>query len=127
MNLVLSTDGVNIKKSTYGKELWRMAPVLRFAADITYVAKERYFGMSFCGFWSAKLAQIVPRLRAELNTPIEIDSPDSPRKTAVFKVRLLVADMCAKAHVLNMMQFNGFFGCHFCTAEGRTIGKTHAY
>ena len=35
--------------------------------------------------------------------------------------------MCAKAHVLNMMQFNGFFGCHFCTAEGKTIGKTHAY
>ena len=26
-----------------------------------------------------------------------------------------------------MLKFNGYFGCHFCTAEGLTIGKTHAY
>ena len=26
-----------------------------------------------------------------------------------------------------MMQFNGYFGCHFGTAEGITIGRAHAY
>ena len=83
--------------------------------------------MSFVGSGAPNWQIIVPRLRAKLISPIEIDSPDFPRKTVVFKVRLLVADMCAKAHVLNMMHFNGFFGCHFCTAEGKTIGKTHAY
>ena len=46
---------------------------------------------------------------------------------AHFKVRLIVSDLCAKCHILNMMKFNGYHGCHFCTAEGVTIGKTHAY
>ena len=26
-----------------------------------------------------------------------------------------------------MFKFNGFYGCHYCTAPGKTIGKTHAY
>ena len=26
-----------------------------------------------------------------------------------------------------MFKFNGFYGCHFCTAEGKIIGKTHSY
>ena len=81
----------------------------------------------FVGFGAPNWHEIVPRLRAELITPIEIDSPDFPRKTVVFKVRLLVADMSARAHVLNVMQFNGFFGCHFCAAEGKKIWKMHAY
>ena len=29
--------------------------------------------------------------------------------------------------MLNMYQFNGYYGCHYCTAQGKTIGKTHAY
>ena len=128
MNLVLSTDGVNIKKSTYRKELWPVwlqcsdsPPILRMSR------KNIILACLFVGSGAPNWHEIVPRLRAELITPIETDSPDFPRKTVVFKVRLLVADMCAKTHLLNMMQFNGFFGCHFCTAEGKTIGKTHAY
>ena len=26
-----------------------------------------------------------------------------------------------------MFKFNSFYGCHFCTAPGKAIGKTHAY
>ena len=89
--------------------------------------KNIFLACPFVGSGAPNWHEIVPRLRAELITPIEIDNPDFPRKTVVFKVLLLVADMCAKAHVLKMMQFNGFFGCHFCTAEGKTNGKTHAY
>ena len=33
----------------------------------------------------------------------------------------------AKGHMVNMLKFNGYYGCHYCTAEGKTVGKTHAY
>ena len=128
MNLVLSNDGVNIKKSTYRKKLW---PVwLQCSSLLTILRmsqKNIILACLFVGSGAPNWNDIVTRLRAELITPIEINSPDFPRKTIVFKVRLLVADMCCEAHVLNMMDFNGFFGSHFCTAEGKTIGKTHAY
>ena len=81
----------------------------------------------FVGNGAPNWNEIVPRLRAELISPIEFDNLIFPTAKVSFKVRLLVADMCAKAHVLNMIQFNGYFGCHFCTAEGKTIGKSHAY
>ena len=127
MNLVLSTDGVNIKKSTYKKELWPvwlqcsdMPPILRKSR------KNIVLACLYVGSGSPNWNEIVPRLRAELVSPIEIVNSPFPGASISFKVRLLVADMCAKAHVLNMIQFNGYFGCHFCTAEGKTIGKTHA-
>ena len=44
-----------------------------------------------------------------------------------FKVKLLIADLGAKSHMLNMYKFNGFYGCRFCTAPGKTIGRTHSY
>ena len=128
MNLVLSTDGVNIKKSTYKKELWPvwlqcsdLPPILRMSR------KNIILACLFVGNGAPNWNEIVPWLRTELISPIEFDNLNFPRAKVIFKVRLLVADMCAKAHVLNMVQFNGCFGCHFCTAEGKTIGKTHAY
>ena len=128
MNLVLSTDGVNIKKSTYKKELWLvwlqcsdLPPILRMSR------KNIIPGCLFVGNSAPNWNESVTRLRAELISPIDFDHLNFPRAKVIFKVRLLVADMCAKAHVLNMIQFNGYFGCHFCTAEGKAIGKTHAY
>ena len=128
MNLVLSTDGVNIKNSTYKKELWPvwlqcsdMPPILRM------LRKNIVKACLYVGSGSPNWNEIVPRLSAELVSPIEIVNSPFPGASISFKVRLLVADMCAKAHVLNMIQFNGYFGCHFCTTEGKTIGKMHAY
>ena len=42
------------------------------------------------------------------------------------------ADLPAKAAVLNMMQFNGFYGCSFCEQPGETVhsslrGHVHAF
>ena len=44
-----------------------------------------------------------------------------------FKVRLLVSDIGAKSHIHNIFKFNGYYGCHYCTVPGKTIGKTHSY
>ena len=48
------------------------------------------------------------------------------RSACLSRVKLLVADLGAKNHMINMFRFNGFYGCHLCTAPCKTIGKTHA-
>ena len=98
-----------------------MPPILRMSR------KNIVLSCLFVGFGAQNWNEIVPRLRAELFSPIEVFGPDFPKITTSFKVRLLVTDLVAKPHVLNTMQFNGYFGCHFGTAEGITIGRAHAY
>ena len=70
---------------------------------------------------------LVPHLFDELNTGIELEMGNQASYKILFKVRLLISDLGAKNHMLNMLKFNGFYGCHFCTAKGKTIGRTHAY
>ena len=69
---------------------------------------------------------LVPQIEAELSTGLQIEAGDRVYKV-LFKVRLLISDLEAKSHLLNMLKFNGFYGCHFCTAKGKTIGRTHSY
>ena len=58
---------------------------------------------------------------------MKVNVSDSFSVNATYRVRLLISDLGAKRHKLNMLKFNGFYGCHFCTAKGKTIGRTHAY
>ena len=69
---------------------------------------------------------MIPSLRAEILSGVNLIH-NGVSFRAFFKFKLLVADLGAKAHMLNMFKFNGFYGCHYCTAPGITIGKTHAY
>ena len=78
------------------------------------------------GFTHPNWSELVPSLRAEILSGINLIHKGVSFR-AFFKVKLLVADLGAKAHMLNMFNFNGFYGCHYCTAPGNTIGKTHAY
>ena len=71
--------------------------------------------------------QVVPHIKADLVSAIEIELNEKVRHRASFKIRLLISDLVAKSHMLNMYQFNGYYGCHYCTAQGKTIGRTHAY
>ena len=128
ISLTLFADGVNIRKSTHRRELW---PVWLQISDLPpklrMERKNFVLGALFVGFGAPDLNEIVPSLRAEMLTPIELESDQTSSLNVVFKVRLLVSDLCAKSHMLNMFKFNGFYGCNYCTAEGKTIGKTHAY
>ena len=39
-----------------------------------------------------------------------------------FEIKLLVVDLPAKAAILNMNQFNAYFGCTLCLIETKQIG-----
>ena len=128
LSLILSADGVSIKKSTFKKELWPvwlqiadLPPKLRMSRNNIILAA------LYVGAETPNWDDIVPHLRAELVSDIEILDSDNLEITVKLKTVLLVSDLVAKPHILNMFQFNGYYGCHYCFAEGTTIGRTHSY
>ena len=128
INLTIFTDGVNIKKSTIKKELWPvwlqiadLPPKLRMAQKNVVLAA-LYIG-SKVPDWN----EVVPEIRAELLTSCTLNISSNLSFEVTFKVKLMVCDLDAKSHVPNMLKFNGFFGCHYCTVEGKTIGRTHSH
>ena len=122
-NLLRSTDGLIIKKFTYKKIVTRLASMLWYATNFAHVSRRHCFILSLCWFWCSKLEWDRSSIRSWTFFPQAKLYPGF----SSFKVRLLVTDLVAKPHVLNMMQLNGYFGCHFCTAEGITTGRAHVY
>ena len=128
VNLNLFTDGVRIKKSTLKKAVWPvwiqitdLPPILRMTRKNTTLAA------LFVGKGVPDWEAVAPEIRAELLNPIELSVSIDTSLSLKFQVNLLIADLGAKSHLLNRFKFNGFFGCHFCTVKGTTIGKTHSY
>ena len=128
INLNMFTDGVSIKKSTFKREVWPiwlqitdLPPVLRMAR------KNIVLAAPFVGSGIPDWQNITPQIRAELLSPIEVQLNYEISLSVGFQVNLLVADLGAKSHLLNMFKFNGFFGCHYFTVKGITIGRTHSY
>ena len=69
---------------------------------------------------------LFPHIKDELSCEVKLEM-NHTFCSVTFEARLLIADLGAKSHMMNMLKFNGFYGCHYCTAQGVTIGKTHAY
>ena len=125
INLVLFTVGVNIKKSTVKNELWPiwlqvadLPPVLRMSRKNTVLAS------LFVGSGYPNWSLINHQVHAELSGAVHCSTTDL---NISYNVRLLISDLGAMHHLLNMYKFNGFYGCHVCLVEGKTIGRTHAY
>ena len=128
INLSIFTDGVSIKKSTNRREVWPiwvqitdLPPVLRMAR------KNIVLAALYVGSGVPDWTEIVPQIRAELLTPVEVFLNSEVPLAVRFRFNLLVSDLGAKSHLLNMYKFNGNFGGNFCTVNGVTIGRTHSY
>ena len=121
------SDGVNIKKSTLRKELW---PVWFQVADLPprkrMSRQNIVLGALFNGNTTPNWNELVPIINSELLSGVNFKHSGVSFQ-AFFSIKLLIVDLGAKSHMLNMFKFNGFYGCHYCTAPGKTIGKTHAY
>ena len=119
---------MNIKKSTFKKELWPVwIQVADLPPNLRMARQNIVLAALFVGCSHPDWDTLVPHLFDELKTGIELEMGNQAIYKISFKVRLLISDLGAKNHMLNMLKFNGFYGCHFCTAKGKTIGRTHAY
>ena len=128
INLIFFTDGVNIKKSTFKKELWPIwVQIADLPPKLRLSRKNIVLAALVVSDTVPSRSKIVPNLRDEIATGLLIEIDETLSYKFFFKGRLLISDLGAKNHLLNMMKFNGFYGCHYCTAKGVTIGKTHAY
>ena len=123
INLVLSTDGVCVSDSSTESELWpvwlaiaHLPPKLRFSRKNICLAS------LFCGNKKPPWRTVVNHLKAELDQVFVIEN-----HKVQFRCVTIVADIPAKANVLSMYKNNGYNGCNLCTADGKTIGKSHSY
>ena len=103
VNLNLFTDGVGIKKSTLKKAVWPVSiqipdlpPILRTARKNTTLAA------LFVGKGVPDWETVAPEVRAELLNPIELSVSMDTSLSLKFQVNLLVDDLGAKSHLLNM-------------------------
>ena len=96
----------------------------RSSTKFAYVKEEQCSCGFVCWKWSSVLEILVPALQYELSGSIHANDADL---TIFYTDCLLIADLGEKHHILNMHKFIGFYGCHVCVTELKTIGRTHSY
>jgi hypothetical protein len=119
--LSLSTDGVPIFKSS-STTLW---PVYLIVNNLPPDIRMNSENVITTSLWYGPckppmhylLAPVVRSLEKLATAGITMSTP-SGTKTVRAKLQLGIFDLLAKAAVLNMMQFNGKFGCSTCLNPG---------
>ena len=123
-NVILFSDGVRIKKSTMKRELWPIWVQLADLPPRQMMYQKNIVLAGLCvGHVQHNWNEIVVHLKGETISHKNMRT----YCVFVFKIKFLVSDLGAKNHMLNIFKFNGYFGCHYCTVMGKTIGRTHFY
>jgi hypothetical protein len=72
--------------------------------------------------WDVYLKKLVDEILFSEKHPFPVKS-----WTVSFRLIGLVADLPAKASILNMKQFNGYFGCYICLSAGERLDGRHVH
>ena len=129
ISFMWNTDGVPIfKSSNFG--MWPFYLVINELPHKKRISKEN---LILSGIWFGEHKPnmayfLIPQLESiQFLKKTGINIEWSNKETVTVKGMLLcgTCDMPAKALVLNMMQYNGKYGCPVCLQEGKTV-KTRA-
>ena len=101
-----------------------LPPHLRMNSDYLLLA----------GIWSGPvkpdmnvlLQPILTSIKILYSQGIAVKTPVGTR-TIKAKVLMAVLDLPAKATATNMVQFNGKYGCNYCTDKGETVNSRRVY
>ena len=127
IQLLMSSDGVSITKSSTKKNIWPIWLALAQLPPILRMSVKNILAGLYVGGGKPVWSEIVPHVRRELNRSLNCSNEFSQINYQVSFEIIVVADLVAKANMLNMYQYNGTFGSNFCTARGHTIERTHGY
>ena len=121
ISLAMNSDGVRIVNSK-NRSLWplwfsilNLPPILR-CKFANIVLANLWFGRGKPN-WKIFFDQV----KEELDESVSIEY-NNVMWTLKFDTKFLVADLPAKASILNMQQFNAYFGCSICLIECKAIG-----
>jgi hypothetical protein len=119
LDLLFFTDGAPLIKSAYFS-FW---PIFLVLIDLPQSVRFQWRNMVMAGVWFAKKPEwnlFLPPVLQILNATNDIEV-DGRTINIRLNIRGLVADLPARASILNTKQFNGRFSCLFCEIEGESI------
>ena len=131
VGLILSSDGVPVFKSSKGS-LW---PVYLMVTNISPQQRVKMDNLIVAALWFGPTKPNMDILLQPILRSISsfskhgIPLQSSGTQVAVLRPMVVmgVFDLPAKATATNTKQFNGKYGCFYCTDEGHVIGKTRIY
>ena len=126
LRLILNTDGANESKSP-PLSAW---PVFLAFADLPPIKRQLFQNIVlvslFVGAGYPDFTLILEHIKKQLH-PTESFVFNGTSITVTFQPILFVADLVAKSKVLQMKQFNGYYGCTLCTQRGEHYSGSHHY
>ena len=118
---VLNVDGATPMKSTSKFHIW---PMWLMIANLPIAVRQSYPNMTLAALYAGSQKPIWSEVDKVLDLSVINRAHDLNIRGQVvhtdFKLIYLVADMVAKASILNHMQFNGRFGCPLCYCQGQS-------
>ncbi|XP_049269081.1 uncharacterized protein LOC119384784 [Rhipicephalus sanguineus] len=126
LSLTFNTDGARVFKSSKCT-LWPIQAVIN-----ELPVAVRWSHVLLCGLYFGKgHPKMQPFLQVfadAINEPVTVNWECDGQ---VFKSRIRAVCCCvdapARAAVLNMKQFNGYYGCSYCHHKGALVGRTVKY
>lgn len=131
IGVIINTDGVALHKSSR-VTMW---PVYLEIANFSPSIRFRQDNMVVCALWVGRSKPdmnilLKPTLQTinQLNV-LGFTFSEPGRGVITIRVKLLFAvfDLIAKAKILNMTQFNGWYGCPTCLHPGVHQNNRHLY
>ena len=117
LRLILNTDGVNVSKSPP----LSARPIFLVFADLPPIKRQLFQNIVlvslFVGTGYPDFTLILEHIKKQLHST-ESYVFNGASITVTFQPILFVADLVAKSKVLQMKQFNGYYGCTLCTQRG---------
>ena len=122
ISLAMNSDGVRIVNSK-NRSLW---PVWFSILNLPPILRCKFANIVLAKLWFGRGKPnwkiFFDKVRETLNQSVSMEFNDALR-TIKFDTKFLVADLPAKAAILNMQQYNAYFGCSICLIESKAIGN----
>lgn len=132
ISLTFNTDGGQVFKKCKEASLWPVQFFInefklnvRFKRDKMICAAFSYGGTPEMTVLLRPFIEEINKINA--NGGLDIEMKDKTTRRFLIVPLYCCLDSVAKCHVLNSVQFNGFYGCPICQIKGVSVGKVVRY
>ena len=127
IHLILSSEGCQLIESLAKMSAW---PLWAVIVDLPTMKRAAFRNMTLCSlfFGSGKpdIQKAFDHFFNEIALGYTLQSTTRTYKVE-FIPNLINADLIAKAKLLNMRQYNGYYGCSMCFMPGFHVRGAHVY